>query len=88
MSLVLAGVTKDFGAFRLHPLDLTIQPGEFFSLLGPSGCGKTTVLRLIGGFESATSGKISLKDQDITTLPPPSPQRPHGFPEICPFSSS
>ena len=70
MILALNGLAKDFGEFQLHPLDLTIQPGEFFCLLGPSGCGKTTVLRLIGGFEKATGGRISLGDQDITHLPP------------------
>ncbi len=70
MLLELSGVTKDFGGFRLEPTTLTIQPGEFFSLLGPSGCGKTTVLRLIGGFEAATSGQIRLGGHDITRLPP------------------
>jgi spermidine/putrescine ABC transporter ATP-binding subunit len=68
--LSLQEVTKDFGAFKLSPLTLTIERGEFFSLLGPSGCGKTTVLRIIGGFETPTSGKISLKGQEITQLPP------------------
>lgn len=70
MSLELAGVSKDFGGFLLHPLSLSIPKGEFFSLLGPSGCGKTTVLRLIGGFETATSGLISLNGKNITHLPP------------------
>jgi spermidine/putrescine ABC transporter ATP-binding subunit len=70
MLLNLEAVTKNFGGFQLHPLNLSIERGEFFSLLGPSGCGKTTVLRLIGGFETPTSGKIILKGQDITQLPP------------------
>jgi spermidine/putrescine transport system ATP-binding protein len=70
MPLELRGVTKDFGAFKLAPLNLTIERGEFFSLLGPSGCGKTTVLRLIGGFESLTQGQISLRGRDITKLSP------------------
>ena len=61
---------KSFGSFVLQPLDLAIQPGEFFSLLGPSGCGKTTVLRLLGGFEQATGGRIMLGDRDITRLQP------------------
>lgn len=61
---------KSFGSFALQPLDLAIQPGEFFSLLGPSGCGKTTVLRLLGGFEQPTSGRIMLGERDITRLPP------------------
>ena len=70
MLLQLNAVSKEFGGFRLDPLNLTVNPGEFFSLLGPSGCGKTTVLRLIGGFEQVTTGNILLGTQDITTLPP------------------
>lgn len=70
MLLQLAAVSKDFGGFRLEPFDLSVNPGEFFCLLGPSGCGKTTVLRLIGGFEKLTTGKITLGDTDITFLPP------------------
>lgn len=70
MLLELQGVHKDFGSFRLQPIDLSIQQGEFFSLVGPSGCGKTTVLRLIGGFETPTRGKILLDGRDITALPP------------------
>lgn len=70
MLLNLENVTKNFGGFQLQPLNLSIDRGEFFSLLGPSGCGKTTVLRLIGGFENPTSGKVILNGQDITLLPP------------------
>ncbi len=51
-------------------IDLEVEDGEFFSLLGPSGCGKTTTLRMIGGFEQPTSGKIELAGQDVTWLPP------------------
>ena len=51
-------------------IDLEVQDGEFFSLLGPSGCGKTTTLRMIGGFEQPTSGRIELDGQDVTWLPP------------------
>ncbi len=69
------GVSKVFGqgAAAFHALDavtLTIQAGEFFTLLGPSGCGKTTLLRLIAGFEQPTSGRILLDGQDITALAP------------------
>lgn len=70
MLLNLEAVTKSFEGFQLHPLTLSVERGEFFSLLGPSGCGKTTVLRLIGGFEIPTSGRVVLNDQDITRLPP------------------
>ncbi|AMY67529.1 ABC transporter ATP-binding protein [Frigidibacter albus] len=68
-------VVKAFGqgnsAVRaLDDVSLTIAKGEFFTLLGPSGCGKTTLLRLIAGFESPTSGAILLGGRDITALPP------------------
>ncbi len=51
-------------------VDLTIEGGEFFTLLGPSGSGKTTCLRLIGGFTLPTSGRILIGGQDVTLLPP------------------
>jgi spermidine/putrescine transport system ATP-binding protein len=64
-------VTKRFGDFTaVDDLSLTIERGEFFSLLGPSGCGKTTTLRMIGGFEEASAGTIYLGEQEVTDLPP------------------
>ena len=54
----------------LDDVSLTIRKGEFFTLLGPSGCGKTTLLRLIAGFETPTSGQILLSGKDITAIPP------------------
>ncbi len=54
----------------VRPANLTIQEGEFFSLLGPSGCGKTTLLRLLGGFENPTSGEILLEGKRIDQLAP------------------
>jgi spermidine/putrescine transport system ATP-binding protein len=54
----------------LQDISLTVEPGEFLTLLGPSGCGKTTLLRLISGFEEATSGEIYIHGQCITELPP------------------
>ncbi|MGC6627703.1 ATP-binding cassette domain-containing protein, partial [Escherichia coli] len=50
-------------------LDLTINHGEFLTILGPSGCGKTTVLRLIAGLEDVDDGQIILDGQDITDIP-------------------
>lgn len=50
-------------------VNLTIREGEFFSLLGPSGCGKTTLLRMLGGFETPTSGQIFQNGQRIDNLP-------------------
>jgi ABC-type Fe3+/spermidine/putrescine transport system ATPase subunit len=50
--IVLEGVSKRFGkTAAVSDVTLTIDEGEFFSLLGPSGCGKTTTLRMIAGFE-------------------------------------
>ena len=68
-------VIKTFGQGEaavqaLDDVSIVIRKGEFFTLLGPSGCGKTTLLRLIAGFETPTSGKILLEGQDITNLPP------------------
>lgn len=53
----------------LNNISLHIPAGKFFALLGPSGCGKTTLLRVIGGLESADSGSIFLDEEDITDLP-------------------
>ena len=54
----------------LDDVSVSIRQGEFFTLLGPSGCGKTTLLRLIAGFETPTSGQILLDGTDISHLPP------------------
>ncbi len=54
----------------LDNVSVEIRKGEFFTLLGPSGCGKTTLLRLIAGFETPTSGHILLDGKDITADPP------------------
>jgi spermidine/putrescine transport system ATP-binding protein len=51
-------------------VSLTIEEGEFFSLLGPSGCGKTTLLRMIAGFEQPTSGIVRVAGKDMTAVPP------------------
>ena len=57
----LRGVRKSYGhVLAVAGVDLTVQTGEFFTLLGPSGSGKTTLLRLIAGFESPDAGRIEL----------------------------
>jgi spermidine/putrescine transport system ATP-binding protein len=67
----LEAVEKRFGDVRaVDRVSLDVQAGEFFSLLGPSGCGKTTTLRMIGGFELPTAGRILLRDRDVTRDPP------------------
>ena len=67
----LTDLTKHFRDVRaVDRISLDIRTGEFFSMLGPSGCGKTTTLRMIGGFELPTAGRIELRGRDITTDPP------------------
>src|SRR5262245_56822202 len=67
----LRQVTKAFGSVTaVDDVSLDICAGEFFSLLGPSGCGKTTTLRMIGGFEEPSSGRIELRGRDVTADPP------------------
>ena len=66
----LHALSKAFdGKTIIADLDLTINHGEFLTILGPSGCGKTTVLRLIAGLEDADRGRIALDGQDITAIP-------------------
>jgi spermidine/putrescine transport system ATP-binding protein len=64
------GADARAGFTAVDHIDLEVNEGEFFSLLGPSGCGKTTTLRMIGGFEQPTSGRIELQGRDVTWLPP------------------
>jgi putative spermidine/putrescine transport system ATP-binding protein len=67
----LRGVNKYFNEVHaVANLDLDVKAGEFFSMLGPSGSGKTTVLRLIAGFENASSGRVVIESQDVTDLAP------------------
>ncbi|MEY2754259.1 MAG: hypothetical protein RJB65_617 [Actinomycetota bacterium] len=75
VAIQLVGVRKSFGTgahevVAVDGVDLTIEQGEFFSLLGPSGSGKTTVLRMIAGFEEPTAGAILLDGRDVTHLAP------------------
>jgi spermidine/putrescine transport system ATP-binding protein len=67
----LVDLSKSFGDMvAVDHIDLTIAPGEFFSLLGPSGCGKSTTLRLIAGFERPTSGRVLIDGVDMANTPP------------------
>ena len=70
-AIQLKNLTKKFGdVTAVSGVDLEIAEGEFFSMLGPSGSGKTTVLRMIAGFETPTSGEIFLFGQDVSNKPP------------------
>jgi iron(III) transport system ATP-binding protein len=67
--LTLQGLTKAYGTNRVvDAIDLTLEEGEFVSLLGPSGCGKTTTLRMIAGFVEPNGGAI-LMDGEVISAP-------------------
>ncbi|HZB01635.1 MAG TPA: ABC transporter ATP-binding protein [Actinomycetota bacterium] len=67
----LVELVKRFGEFTaVDGINLTVAPGEFFSLLGPSGCGKTTTLRMIAGFERPTEGQVVLDGVNVAATPP------------------
>ena len=70
--VVLEGVDKTFDGDVRAVIDFNaeIERGEFVAMLGPSGCGKTTTLRMIGGLEEVTAGRILIAGKDVTDLPP------------------
>jgi putrescine transport system ATP-binding protein len=64
-------ISKAFGDFKaVNDVSLKVYKGEIFCLLGASGCGKTTLLRMLGGFETPTAGKILIDGEDMTGVPP------------------
>ncbi len=66
----LRSLTKSYGDNTIiQDFNLTINNGEFITILGPSGCGKTTVLRLIAGFEEVNGGQIIIDGEDVTHIP-------------------
>ena len=69
--LELKNIVKSFAEGPvLNGISLTVQPGEFITLLGSSGCGKTTTLRIVAGLESCDSGQVLLEGRDVTNAPP------------------
>jgi putative spermidine/putrescine transport system ATP-binding protein len=66
----LDNVEKRYGdVVAVAGIDLEVRDGEFFSMLGPSGSGKTTTLRMIGGFELPSAGRVLLHGRDVTKVP-------------------
>ncbi len=69
--LEISHLEKSFGPLRVvKDFNLSVEKGEFVSLLGPSGCGKTTVLRMVAGFETPDSGAIHIEGKDVVRLGP------------------
>ncbi len=69
--LECANLVKRFGeATAVDNVSFSVPPGSFFSILGPSGCGKTTIMRMIAGFLSPTSGDIRIKGKSVLDTPP------------------
>ncbi len=69
--ITLENISKEYdGVTVLNNINLYIRKKEFVTLLGPSGCGKTTTLRIIGGFETPTEGRVIFDGKDITDIPP------------------
>ena len=67
----LDGLTKEYeSTTAVDDVSVAVAPGEFFTLVGPSGCGKTTTLRLLGGFEKPTRGRIRFDGEDVSGLAP------------------
>ena len=69
----LVKIFESSGGKKVAAVDnvsLTIEPGEFVTLLGPSGCGKTTILRMVAGFENPTGGDVMIGGERVNTLTP------------------
>ena len=86
--IVIAGVSKRFESARGEPvqalaaIDLKVGSGEFLTIVGPSGCGKSTLLNIVAGFESATTGGVTLDDRAVIA---PGPERGVVFQEYALF---
>jgi putrescine transport system ATP-binding protein len=69
--LLIRNLVKEFDGVRaVNDVSVGINKGEIFALLGSSGCGKSTLLRMLAGFETPTSGSITLAGKDIVSVPP------------------
>ena len=82
----IQNVTKKFGDFTaVDDVSLNVYQGELFSLLGGSGCGKTTLLRMLAGFETPTSGRILIDGVDMAHIPPYLRPDQYDVPVLCPL---
>ncbi|MFX6435550.1 ATP-binding cassette domain-containing protein, partial [Acinetobacter baumannii] len=71
LQVQIRDVAKLYGDHQVRALSgisMEIVRGEFIALMGASGCGKSTLLNIMGGIDRATSGMVTLNDQDLTTL--------------------
>ena len=71
--LAVEGISKTYGTLgvpAVNDVSLAVEQARFLTLLGPSGCGKTTLLRMIGGFIAPSLGRVRVRGQDVTQLPP------------------
>ena len=69
--LEIRNVVKQFADFTaVNHVSLSVEAGEFFTLLGPSGCGKTTLLRMIAGFDEPDVGELFLDGRSLSGIPP------------------
>lgn len=69
--LEISNISKDYGLSRaLHPVSITVERGEFVTILGPSGCGKSTLLRILTGISQPSGGEIRLGGKRIDQAPP------------------
>ena len=70
MSVEISGLSKSYGdVAALHPLDMSVEPGELMVVVGPSASGKTTLLRCLAGLEEPDRGTIRVGDRDVTGVP-------------------
>ena len=69
--VVIEGLHKTYGTNAvLSNIDMTIEEGEFVTLLGPSGCGKSTILRIVAGLTDATSGVVKIEGKNMNNIQP------------------